>query len=187
MKHFTHVFFTTLIAGLTVCFAIVAAVSHYHQQYLDERSGYPPTSAQYQSITALMKQLCVNDSDFCAAQERVSVHIVKDFALASIPVFGELLLTGETVYGNKEDTVLLPEGLFARPSLLTVTLAHELLHVHFSDKTLNPHSVAFCEDHNRIKQLSVDKLVAMKHHAGTYLLDRDIHSSANHVQQCQSV
>lgn len=187
MKTTMNKFFSiTTLLLLSLCVLLIA-VKCFHQHYLDERAGYQPSVEQSKTITSLMQRLCKNDIDFCVIDEAAEVQVTNDFALASMPVLGELLLTGETVYGNIKDTVLLPEGLFHRPSLLTVTLAHELLHVNHSDKTLNPHSGAFCENHNRIKRLSVDKLVALKHHYFTYLLDKDIHSSGNQVQLCQSV
>lgn len=134
-----------------------------------------------------MKRLCDIDSDFCVSKDRVQVRAVKDFVLSSLPVIGELFLTGEAVYSSSTDLILLPDGLFDKNSLFTVTVSHEILHLTNSDRALIPGTSQFCEDHNRIKQRSVDKLVSLKHQGFTYLLDKHIHSSGNQVQQCQSV
>ena len=64
---------------------------------------------------------------------------------------------------------------------------HEILHVKYSNESLIPNTSAFCDDHNRINQMSIDTLVALKLRVFTYLLDRHIYSGGNQRKQCQSV
>lgn len=166
---------------------LIGAVSYVHQHYLKVREPYTPTLEQTNTIAALMQELCQHEPKLCVEGKRVDVMAVDDFALVSLPVVGELFLTGEARLGHEKNTILLPEGLFQLPSLLAVTLSHEILHVNYSDESLIPNTSAFCDDHNRIKQMSVDTLVALKQHGFTYLLDRHIHSGGNQRKQCQSV
>lgn len=177
-----------IIALFLLSFSVlIGAVSCTYQHYLEVREPYAPTLEQSKAIASLMQELCQHDAELCVEGERVDVMGVNDFALASLPVVGELFLTGEARLGHEKDTILLPEGLFQLPSLLAVTLSHEILHVNYSDESLIPNTSAFCDDHNRIKQMSVDTLVALKQRGFTYLLDRHIHSGGNQRKQCQSV
>ena len=134
-----------------------------------------------------MQEMCQHEAKLCVKGERVDVMAVNDFTLVSPPSVGELFLTGEARLDHEKDTILLPEGLFQLPSLLAVTLSHEILHVKYSNESLIPNTSAFCDDHNRINQMSIDTLVALKLRVFTYLLDRHIYSGGNQRKQCQSV
>lgn len=183
-----NITFTHILIVMFVLLALIAAVKPYRESYLESRLVYEPTPMQLIRINTIANALCDHEKSYCIGDERVEFKLTEAFSLSSLPFIGDKFLIGETLFGDDKDIVLLPEPLLEKPSLLTVTLSHELLHVVHSDESLETDTLGFCEDHNRIKRLNIATLSSLvKTPPFDYVIEKDIHAGGNKEEACHLI
>ena len=168
--------------------SIALVVSYKYSQ--DNRSFLSMSDAQLSQITEVAQALCDADNYFCD-DGRLSVQykLFAPYFLSRIPAFAHLAHGGYIKYGKDVHTINLPSTLLEDESMLTVVLAHELIHAKFSHPmtyTMSDANPIKCADHNNVRRLTVAKLEAIKVIPDfVYLQDSDIYAYGNQIKPCK--
>jgi hypothetical protein len=176
-------------AFLLAFLSIALVVSYKYSQ--DNRSFLSMSDAQLSQITEVAQALCDADSYFCN-DGRLSVQykLFAPYFLSRIPAFAHLAHGGYIKYGKDAHTINLPSTLLGDKSMLTVVLAHELIHARFSHPityTMSDANPIKCADHNNVRKLTVVKLEVIKATSDfAYLQDSDIYAYGNQIRACEN-
>jgi hypothetical protein len=170
--------------------SIALVVSYKYSQ--DNRSFLSMSDAQLSQITDVAQTLCDADSYFCDdGRLSVKYKLFAPYFLSRIPAFAHLAHGGYIKYGEDVHTINLPSTLLGDESMLTVVLAHELIHAKFSHQLTYNMAEANpikCADHNNVRRLTVAKLEAIKAMPDfAYLQDSDIYAYGNQIKPCEKM
>lgn len=176
-------------AFLLAFLSIALVVSYKYSQ--DNRSFESLSDTQLTQINGVAQALCAADNYFCN-DGRLSVQykLFAPYFLSRIPAFAHLAHGGYIEYGTDKHTINLPTTLLDDESMLTVVLAHELIHARFSHPityTMSDDNPIKCADHNNVRKLTVAKLEAVKLTPDfAYLKDSDIYAYGNQIRACEN-
>lgn len=179
------VFFSTFLFAFL---SIALVVSYKYSQ--ENRTFLSMSDAQLRQITDVADVLCDADGYFCP-DDRLSVkyRLFAPYFLSRIPAFAHLAHGGYIKYGKDTHTINLPSTLLGDKSMLTVVLAHELIHANFSHPityTMSNTNPTKCADHNNVRRITVAKLEVIKATSDfEYLQDSDIYAYGNQIKTCK--